>query len=206
MTRIRFVVLRRLVQPLACAGLIAAGSRTAAGQTWTHVDAPVEASFVRDLAVAPTSPPTIYSGAVNNLGIVSRLWGGIFRSTGGQPFETLVRYSSVLSLSIDPRSARTVYAASGAIRRTTDGGATWIRVFDGASTAYAVLAAPDGALYAGTYTGTFRSFDGGQFWERVDARFVAARFAADPREPSVVFAAAPHDLQPRDSSFAGGLF
>jgi hypothetical protein len=159
---------------------------------------------VRDLAVAPAAPPTIYLGAVPKLGIVSRLFGGLFRSTDGRPFETLLFRVSVRGLSIEPGSPRTVYAAGDdGIRRTTDGGATWTAVLGGSS-GTAVLTAPDGALYAGTFAGTFRSLDGGQSWERTNGTFAAARFAADPREPSVVFAAAPQTFQPE--GFAGGLF
>lgn len=166
---------------------------TAAGQIWTPAGTPPEASLVRDIAIAPTPSRTVYIAATANLGIVSRLYGGIFRKVGGAAFERARRDSGASSLSVDPRDPSVVYAAAGTVVATVDGGATWAS--DPFPPASVVLATPDGSLFAGSASGVYRRRVVTGAWEKAVAPFSPARMAVDPRNPSTIYAAAQPDLE-----------
>ena len=163
----------------------------AAGQVWTFTGTPPEASLVRDIAIAPTPTRTLYVAATNNLGIVSRTYGGIFRKVGSGAFERVLRDSRLQNLSVDPKDPSVVFAAAGALLATFDGGATWGS--DPFPPASVVLATSD-ALFAGSASGLYRRRVVTGPWEKADAPFSPARMAVDPRNPSTIYVAAQTDL------------
>lgn len=164
------------------------------------------------LAIDPTTPTTVYAGAVT----------GMFKSTdagahwaeindGLNPFGYLCHPSpSVTSLAIGLTSPATVYAGyfcenpEGAripvlshLFKTTDGGDTWMPA-EGELRTYWLAVAVDptnsSTIYAGTSAGVFKSVDGGATWSEAniglpDQTSVYA-LAVDPSTPTKVYAGA----------------
>src|SRR5215475_4432304 len=88
---------------------------------------------VTALAVAPTSPPTVYAA----------VGGGMFKTTDGgmswSASNTGLPNTTVVALAIDPTAPATVYAATNGgyrVFKTTDGGGSWSAVNTGLTAAY----------------------------------------------------------------------
>ena len=129
---------------------------------------------------------------------------GLYRIDGpGAPLQNLYSsgLSSVAALSVDPRSADTVYAAGvQGLFRTTDAGATWSNLgsFTVPVDTVAVDPSSSDLLYAGTSgEGIFKSTDGGATWSAINIGIVAGgngilvvyHVWIDPAHPLVLFAA-----------------
>ena len=79
------------------------------------------------MAMAANDPNTVYVGSFN---------GGIYKTTDGAANWAVTgeRTNITLTLAIDPFNANVVYAGyngSPAIRKSTDGGATWVAASTG---------------------------------------------------------------------------
>ena len=76
-------------------------------------------------------------------------------------------------LAVDPRDPDVVYAGlrDGGVRRTSDGGRTWVDCGLPVPGVFSVAVSPgDGAVYAGTEpSALFRSDDGGESWRELTA-------------------------------------
>ena len=84
--------------------------------------------------------------------------------------------SGAQCLAVDSRDADVVYAGlrEGGVRRTSDGGRSWVDCALPAPGVFSVASAVDGAVYAGTEpSALFRSDDGGESWREV-------RLSGDP--------------------------
>lgn len=171
-------------------------------QTWRPIGPP--GGDVRTLAVEPGDSRRIYLGTSD---------GHIFGSRdAGEHWELLgragVRLDSVVAaIVVDPRSSRTLYAATwtqdpaagGGVFRSADGGRTWRAA---GLTGHAVralaqaFAAPD-VLVAGALDGIYRSADAGKNWERIsppgheEIRNLDA-VAVDARNPEIIYAGTFH--------------
>ncbi len=117
------------------------------GQVWNCVSDSLRLTAVGAIAVAPSSPDTVYAGAP----------GGLYRSTNGGEHWELVALEghAVSSIVIDPRRADIVMAAAGdtGVVRSTDGGKTWKSTLPDAKVGGVWLVFdPDNAknVYAGT--------------------------------------------------------
>jgi photosystem II stability/assembly factor-like uncharacterized protein len=81
--------------------------------------------------------------------------------------------SGAQCLALDPADADTVYAGlrEGGVRRTTDGGASWMDCELPAPGVFSLaVSAADGAVYAGTEpSALFRSDDRGETWQELTA-------------------------------------
>jgi hypothetical protein len=84
-----------------------------------------------------------------------------------------LRGSTAQCLAVDPRDPDTVYAGlrDGGVRRTSDGGRTWVDCALPGPGVFSVAVSPvDGAVYAGTEpSALFRSTDGGKTWLELTA-------------------------------------
>ena len=84
-----------------------------------------------------------------------------------------LRGSGAQCLAVDPSDADVVYAGlrEAGLRRTSDGGRTWVDCGLPASGVFSVaVSAVDGAVYAGTEpSALFRSDDGGESWRELTA-------------------------------------
>jgi photosystem II stability/assembly factor-like uncharacterized protein len=109
------------LRDLRCAGF----KSTDSGVNWTCLTG--VGPVVQDLALAPSSPATIYA-ATGTLGMrKSTNRGGTWTSINGGLDKV-----TVLALAVDPRNPAVVYAtAQSAIYKTTDGGAAWENVSAG---------------------------------------------------------------------------
>lgn len=144
------------------------------GATWQrvlHREIPI-----LSLAVAPSDPTRLYAGA----GVyrrIDRIEHLIFRSTDGgrtwQRSESGLTESPIVSLAVDPRNPRTVYAGSwsfkaanqGSLFRSTDGGVTWAAIPGlGGASSIAFDSADPQVIYITQGRGLFHSRDGGQTW------------------------------------------
>ena len=104
--------------------------------------------LVRD----PAQPATLYAGA----GHIPSSLGGLYKSTAGGAATSWIasgsgiRNVSVASLAASPGS---VYAGLfGGIVRTTDGGASWLRLLaSGAIIALAIDPSQPATIYAGSF-------------------------------------------------------
>ncbi len=150
---------------------------TDGGKTWVHSLAINDDTGVVDLAADPTNPNLLYAAAWQ---VRERPWLSYFEPAVG------------------PGSA---------IYRSTDGGATWTRLAGNGwpqgplgRIGLAVTHTAQGTrIYAAvdskTDGGIWRSDDGGDHWQRVNAdedtfgNFYFARLTVDPRDPDVVYSA-----------------
>jgi len=83
-----------------------------------------------------------------------------------------LREPGVECVAVDPADPDTVYAGlrEGGVRRSTDGGETWVDCSLPEPSVYSMAVSPaDGAVYAGTEPSRlFRSDDKGEHWEALD--------------------------------------
>ncbi len=122
------------------------------GATWRAVTG-MSGQTVLALAVAPTTPPTLYAGTAS---------GSIFRSVDGGAIWNETYGSNgdyVTTIVINPTVPTRVYAiaSSSGVLRSIDGGLTWNiwRGFDEA-TALAIEPVQPTVLYVGTWRGVQR--------------------------------------------------
>jgi photosystem II stability/assembly factor-like uncharacterized protein len=101
---------------------------------------------------------------------------------------------SVTSLAIDPQNPDTIYATTGHLIVSRDGGLTWGSIGDNVPAAAAVAVAPDNSatIYVGTvFHGIFRSDDGGTIWS--DAHLGSSDpyvfvLVINPQDPAIIYA------------------
>jgi len=166
------------------------------GRTWSDPGNAGLSSYLTDLVVDPRNPETLFGSGV-----------GVFRSTDGgaswssRGLDDLIVYR----LALDPHRADTLYAgispntptAPSGIRRSFDGGRTWVDASDGLPTDalvrdFAFDPTTQGTLFAAvsSFVGTnavFRSTNSGGFWSPVlEAPIVS--LASAPGDPDVLYA------------------
>src|SRR5919204_6727089 len=94
-------------------------------------------------------------------------------ASGEWTVELCLAGSGAQCLAVDPRDPDVVYAGlrDGGVRRTTDGGRTWVDCGLPAPGVFSVaVSTGDGAVYAGTEpSALFRSDDGGESWRELIA-------------------------------------
>jgi photosystem II stability/assembly factor-like uncharacterized protein len=92
---------------------------------------------------------------------------------GAWEVELSLAGSGAQCLAVDPRDPEVVFAGlrEGGVRRTTDGGRTWVDCRLPSAGVFSVaVSAADGAVYAGTEpSALFRSDDGGSTWIELKA-------------------------------------
>ncbi len=135
---------------------------------------------IRAIVVSPTDPDTVYVGSVS---------GGIWKTTNGGsswfPLDDHMANLTVCSMVMDPENHNIIYAGTGegfnnydalqgdGIFKTTDAGATWTQLSStNNSNFYFVnrlaIDSTNGALYAATRYGLFKSLDyGGSFKQMI---------------------------------------
>lgn len=171
---------------------------TDSGTTWRLASRGLGNRRISALAVAPSNGAVVYAGALDQ-GVFSSTDGGASWRRGGSLFG-----SAVLSLGVDPRDARKVWAGtSTGVFRSTDGGATWTTTFAeelalvldievdplDANTLYV---AGEGLEDDAGVSGVLKSTDGGDTWRILldDAIFAESQIqiALDPTTPGLVYA------------------
>ena len=204
---------------------------TNGGTTWSAIfdDQPV--STFGDVAIAPSNPDVIWAGTGEQNNRQSSSWGnGVYRSTdGGQTWTHLgleetrhigrvrvhpedpdVAYVAALGTLWAPSEERGVY-------KTTDGGATWTKVFSGDNDFTGVVdlvmdPVDPNTLYAAAYqrlrrtwgfngggpgSGIYKTEDGGDTWTELTSGIPEGDkgrigLAIAPTQPDVLFATIEH--------------
>lgn len=178
---------------------------TDAGATWTAMGL-ADSFQISRIVIDPTNPQIVYAAALGNL------WGpggerGLYKTEDGGKSWQRVLYldenTGIADVEMDPQSSQTLFAAayerrrtvfgmngggpSSALYKTTDGGATWHKVYKGLP--YEHGGKDTGRIGVSIYprdprivyarvesaddSGVFRSTDGGETWEK--------RCSIDPR-------------------------
>ncbi|HJX82994.1 MAG TPA: hypothetical protein VJ723_01475, partial [Candidatus Angelobacter sp.] len=197
---------------------------TDGGKTWSHVGLR-DSQHIGRILVDAKNPAVVLVAALGHA-YGPNTERGVFRSTDGGSTWTKVLYKDAnigaIELASDPDNPATVFAAllhdqrppwstypptttSGAIYKSTDGGATWNQITGGGLPAgewgrigLAVARGTHGqrvyALIDTAKGGLFRSDDGGQNWslvgtdERIRGRlWYFCEVAVDPKNPDVVY-------------------
>lgn len=128
------------------------------------------------LAVDPRAPDTLYGGASD--GGVTWTHGNAcladhLNAAAADPKKLLVAGVGASKVAIDPVDPETLYAATrDSIRKSVDGGATWVSadlgVTMGDIDALAVDPRSPRVLYVAGDGGMFRSTDGARSWHRLE--------------------------------------
>lgn len=112
------------------------------------------------------SPPTARLYAATGDGVAR-----LDEAGGGWRVELSLEGTGAQCLALDPADPETVFAGlrEGGVRRTTDGGRTWVDCGLPAPDVYSLAVSPaDGAVYAGTEpSALYRSDDRGETWREL---------------------------------------
>jgi photosystem II stability/assembly factor-like uncharacterized protein len=166
------------------------------GTSWAYIGEGLHGGYVRDVAIDPRNPQTLYVGA----------YGGVDKSTdGGVSWQKVSQGMSentyVFYLTMDPSNPRTLYAQSstGVLFKTADGGASWTQIHSGKASFYKTLTIDLGnprVLYFAAQKsdtsdqGIFKSVDGGASWTQIQAGIAASSLAIDPTNSQTLYAGA----------------
>jgi hypothetical protein len=163
------------------------GTREALGAlgTWKWLGPGNVGGRTRSLLIHPTTPAIMYAAGVS---------GGIWKSTdaGGSwtPLADLMANINVCTLAMDPHDPDVIYAGTGGmfeggvgviaqtnqgagIFKTTDGGISWKQLPATSTWDFHLLSKivvsplASNRVYAGTFSGVWRSTDSGATWTRV---------------------------------------
>ncbi len=136
------------------------------GNTWAKVGSGESIHDVRALAADPQVPTTLYAGVGESPYFYKSVDGGTTWTATGNGLE-----GSIACIAIDPHNSSIIYAGSGWVFKSLDGGATFKKIVAGlTSTTYRSLAiASDDSqtLYVGTGDGVFKTVNGGSLWEPI---------------------------------------
>ncbi len=185
-----------------------------AGTTWFPVNDFLANLAVSTMVIDPTNPNIMYAGTGEGMGNTDALRGdGIYKSTDGGfnwnqlpqtkisdpvvcPAGVPCPWLFVNRLTISPDGSTILAATNSAIRRSTDGGATWTRVTDDADKVfYDVDFAPTNSqlAIAGADGSAAFTTDGGQTWGASDftpdiAAGERVEIAYAPSSPNIIYA------------------
>jgi photosystem II stability/assembly factor-like uncharacterized protein len=174
---------------------------------WTNANYGLSSPGIRDIAIHPTQPATMYAATLN----------GVFKSTnGGKNWSAINNGLPILEINdvvIDPSTPATVYALANdrtfgpnnGIYKSTDGGNSWTLKKTGMTNNFPLSLAIDPStpaiLYVGSLGGPiFKTTNGADNWAPTGAGApdFAESLAVDPHTPATVFAGS--------SNSNGGIF
>lgn len=165
---------------------------TDGGNTWQAASTGLPSKFgITSLAIAPTTPTTIYLGGD----------GGVMKSSNGAGTWTGTGITApIAAIAIDARTPSTVFAGgANALFKSRDGGRTWISLNTGFAaeaelTSIAIDPRTPVTIYAALQvlgvTHVYKSVDGGDTWREVYESPLAQRFSTlviDAQNPSHLY-------------------
>lgn len=133
---------------------------TDGGNTWANANGtgsnvlPAGTTFF-GLGIAPSSPQTVFVGNFDYTGVQ------IFKSVdGGENWTPLPGSPAGEGIQVDPVNPNIIFAASGGVYRSTDGGLTWTLLYAAASPHTGIAFSADGSrLYLGGEWGIWVASD-----------------------------------------------
>ena len=156
---------------------------------------------IRELAIAPLTPLTLYMGTRR----------GLFKTTDGA--RTWVRADqgiagdkSISALAVDPSDPSTLFTGIDfplEVFKSTDGGDSWSKVFDasslGSPDALAVSPSDGSIVYLGVGSNfIYKSTDAGETWDSassgLESAFVFNQITVHPTDPDIVYASSDNGL------------
>jgi photosystem II stability/assembly factor-like uncharacterized protein len=158
-----------------------------------------EVHYVVTIAMDPRNPDVLYAGTT----------GGVYKTTDATAKWELVNNGlipkekldagmalGVNTLVTDPKLPGTVYAGTtNGLFKTTDAGASWIRIESGLADTYISVLLVDPSnpniVYAGTRKGVHKTTDGGAAWKLASEGLTTLNIRAmamSPIDPHIVFA------------------
>ncbi len=144
---------------------------TDGGASWSVPTSTFNLDLPYSIAVDPSNTQVVYV-ASTSLGIMRSIDGGANWSSRNNGLPVIGGNVSMLRVFIDPADSQKLYAvqqSSGTLFRTIDAGLNWTQVAGGlpgneVSQAIAFDSLNANRVYLGTYSGLFRSMDGGSSW------------------------------------------
>jgi photosystem II stability/assembly factor-like uncharacterized protein len=174
----------------------------AQGQVWRAMGPP--GGDVRSLSYDPGHPNVLYLGTSDGHVFTSNDFGRHWKLAGRVSHRL---DSVVVSILVDPRNGRRLFAgawtlnpaAGGGVYESRDGGGTWqpLGLTGQAVRALALAPSDPNILVAGTLDGVYRSSDDGKTWQRIspagnrEIRNLDS-LAIDPRHPKIIYAGTYH--------------
>lgn len=189
---------------------------TDGGGAWNAVDAGLTYNDVRAVAIDPMIPSNIYAGmggAADSIPLFKSADSGVSWTSLAQfQLSGSAWYGRITSLLVGSASPNAIYAAAiafnsyGAVFKTTDGGAKWIRLglqHSFIATVMALDAAHPNTVYLGDLDADgcgeadlYKSVDGGSTWTLPYVWFIGPLNALviDPRNPATLYAGTPEGV------------
>lgn len=162
------------------------------GNSWTEANRGLNNSQVPALALNSSNPNVIYAGTTS----------GLFKTTDGGNQWVLMPASSPRTegLAIDPSDSNVIYSVPTALK-SSDAGETWENISSGLIDpfnlqsvlvhAIAVNPISPNILYAGSFSGVFKTTNRGRKWTKISFDIGTQNvfsLAIDPTNPSIVYA------------------
>lgn len=160
---------------------------TDGGATWSFAGSGFSDLRIRGVAVDPHAPATVYVGTQ---------YGGAYKSSDRGDTWTSITGSlpgAVQAFAFDPSMPGVVYAGleTGDVYKSIDDGATWLGAATGlgSSSVNGLVVDPyaPATLYAATFSGIYKTTNGGDSWTRVFVGFLFT-IAIDPANPATLYA------------------
>lgn len=151
---------------------------------WSEANNGLPILYVSALVAKPGSPGVLFAG--ND--------GGLFKTVNSGDSWTLkvngIINSLIAAILIDPMESNTVYAAvhESGVFKSQDSGKTWTQINDGlGGLSIYSLASSGGTLFAGGYSGLYRSVNGGTSWSYSNLYQDICDIAVDPLTPATLY-------------------
>ncbi len=165
------------------------------GATWTAVavELPINVEIAA-LALDPNDTGVIYAGITGGAGVLKSVDAGMTWTASDRGLSN----TSVWALALDPGPNATLYAPGNwnGLLSSTDHGVSWTSLgnigTDGPTTILVDPSDPN-TLYAGSFNGPLKSYDGGRSWVRINHGFDSlvkgvGPLAIDPSSPLTLYA------------------
>ena len=178
---------------------------TNAGADWSPINSGLPTKEIYVLTIDPKVTRTLYIGTSY----------GIFKSTNGGDSWMAINTGlgwipdsmKATTLAVDPKMTQTIYVGcnTGAIFKSTDGGANWREILQSFILSPSVVVDPRAPLTLYVCgSSVYKSIDGGDHWTHPMQEAFVVSLAIDPTNPQTIYAGTPG--LPPNTFFCHGVF